>query len=54
MDYFAYVSIVPSIILSLGIAKLLTGFSRILDGGVRERTYWVHLLWASMSFSTWS
>ncbi len=45
MDYFAYVSIVPSIILSLGIAKLLTGFARILDRNIRERTYWVHLLW---------
>ncbi len=46
MDYFAYVSIVPSIILSLGIAKILTGLARILDKSIRERTYWVHLLWS--------
>lgn len=46
MDYFAYVSIVPSIILSLGITRILTGLARILDKNIRERTYWVHLLWS--------
>ena len=50
MDYFSYVSIVPSIILSLGIAKLLAGFARILDSSVRERTYWIHLFWGLKVF----
>lgn len=51
MDFFSYVSIVSSIILSLGIARILTGLAKILDKNVRKRTYLVHLLWSLMCFS---
>jgi hypothetical protein len=46
MDVFSYISIVPSIIIALGITRLLTGVGRILEQRQQVSTYWVHLLWA--------
>jgi hypothetical protein len=46
MDAFSYISIVPSIIIALGITRLLTGIGKILEKRSQVKTYWVHLLWA--------
>ncbi len=46
MDAFSYISIVPSIVIALGITRLLTGIGRILEKRKKVHTYWVHLLWS--------
>jgi hypothetical protein len=46
MDAFSYVSIVPSIIIALGMTRLLTGVGKILEKRGKIHTYWVHELWS--------
>jgi hypothetical protein len=46
LDTFSYLSVLTSIILALGIARLLYGLGRLLQGRGRITLYWVHLLWA--------
>ena len=46
MDAFPYLSILTSIVLGLGITRLLTGCGRLLQVHVVGHLYWVHLLWA--------
>ena len=46
MDPFSYVSIVPSIIIALGITRLLTGIGRIVERRSQVKVYWVHILWS--------
>lgn len=46
MDVFSYISIIPSIIIALGITRLLTGVGRILERRGKVQNYWVHMLWA--------
>jgi hypothetical protein len=46
MDYFSYISIVPSIIIALGLTRLLTGIGKILERRNKVQNYWVHILWA--------
>jgi hypothetical protein len=46
MDYFSYISIVPSIIIALGITRLLTGIGKILERRDKVQNYWVHILWS--------
>ena len=45
MDAFSYLSVLTSIVLALGITRLLTGLGRLLQARSRVRIYWVHLLW---------
>jgi hypothetical protein len=45
MDPFAYLSVLTSIILALGITRLLSGVGRLLQDRSHIRIYWVHLLW---------
>ena len=45
MDAFSYLSIVPSIIIALGLTRLLTGIGRLLENRGQMRLYWVHLVW---------
>ncbi len=45
MDPFSYLSVLTSIILALGITRLLTGFGRLLQSRGQIKPYWVHLLW---------
>jgi len=45
MDVFSYLSVLTSIVLALGITRLLTGFGRLLQSRGKVRIYWVHLLW---------
>jgi hypothetical protein len=46
MDAFSYISIVPSIIIALGITRLLTGVGKIVERRNRVQNYWVHMLWS--------
>ncbi|MET0517952.1 MAG: hypothetical protein ABW005_03850 [Burkholderiaceae bacterium] len=43
--YFLHVRTVLSMVVSLAIARVLTGFARIVQHPGRQRTYWVHLVW---------
>lgn len=52
MDVFSYISIVPSIIIALGITRLLTGIGKILERRKQVKTYWVHMLW-SLNLLLW-
>jgi hypothetical protein len=45
MDPFAYLSVLTSIVLALGIMRLLSGVGRLLQNRHQVRIYWVHLLW---------
>jgi hypothetical protein len=42
MSQFEYVSIPVSLILTFGVARLLSGFPHLVSG---KHTYWVHTLW---------
>ena len=44
MSQFEYVAIPVSLILTFGVARLLTGFPHVLVVG---RAYWVHALWCA-------
>jgi hypothetical protein len=46
MDPFAYLSVLTSIVLALGITRVLTGLGKLLQARGRVRVYWVHLVWA--------
>jgi hypothetical protein len=46
MDAFSYISIVPSIIIALGLTRLLTGIGRIVERRNKVKTYWVHIVWS--------
>jgi hypothetical protein len=45
MEPFAYLSVLTSIVLALGITRLLSGIGRLLQNRHQVRIYWVHLLW---------
>ncbi len=45
MDPFSYLSFLTSIVLGLGIARVLAGFANLLQARGRVRLYWVHLVW---------
>lgn len=46
MSPFSYLSYLTSIVLALGIARILTGFGKLLQVRGRVRIYWIHMLWA--------
>ena len=46
MDAFSFISIVPSIIVALGLTRLLTGIGKILERREKAHVYWVHILWS--------
>lgn len=45
MDPFSYLSVLISIILALGMTRLLAGVGEMLQARGRRRLYWVHLVW---------
>lgn len=45
-NLFTHIRIVLSMVVSLGIARLLTGVAKIVQHPRRTPLYWVHLLWA--------
>jgi hypothetical protein len=44
MDPFSYLSVLTSIVLALGITRILSGLGRLEQTRGRVRIYWVHLL----------
>jgi hypothetical protein len=46
MDAFSYIAIVPSIIIALGLTRLLTSLGKMFEKRQKVQTYWVHLLWS--------
>jgi hypothetical protein len=45
MDPFSYLSVLISIILALGMTRVLAGIGEMLQAGSRRRIYWVHTVW---------
>jgi hypothetical protein len=50
MDAFSYVSVLTSIVLALGIARLLVGAGKLMEKRGQMRLYWVHLMWVANVF----
>ncbi len=46
METFSYLAILTSIVLGLGITRLLTGIGKLLHAHGRISVYWVHLVWS--------
>jgi hypothetical protein len=45
MDAFNYLSVLISIILALGMTRVLGGVGEMLQARSRRRVYWVHAIW---------
>jgi hypothetical protein len=45
MDPFSYLSVLISIILALGMTRVLAGVGEMLQARSRRRIYWVHAFW---------
>jgi hypothetical protein len=45
MDPFSYLSVLISIILTLGMTRVLAGVGEMLQARSRRRLYWVHAVW---------
>jgi hypothetical protein len=50
VDAFSYVSGLTSVILALGIARLLVGVGKLLEKRSQVKLYWVHLMWVANIF----
>ena len=50
MDAFGYVSVIISVVIGLGLSRLLTGVVELFKARRRVRFYWVHLLWVALTF----
>jgi hypothetical protein len=46
MDAFSYLSVVTSIIIALGIARILSGLGMMIEARKKIRLYYIHMLWA--------
>ena len=45
MNAFEYLSVLISIILALGMTRVLAGVAEMLQGRTRRGIYWVHVIW---------
>ena len=45
MDPFSYLSVLISIVLALGMTRVLAGVGDMLQARSRRRIYWVHAVW---------
>ncbi len=45
MDPFSYLSVLISIVLALGMMRVLAGIGDMLQARTARRIYWVHALW---------
>lgn len=45
MDPFSYLVVLTSIVLGLGVTRLVGGLGKLLQTRKRKRSYWVHTLW---------
>ena len=46
MDPFSYLVVLTSIVLGLGVTRVVGGLGQLMQGRKRKRPYWVHTLWA--------
>lgn len=46
MDPFSYLSVLISIVLALGMTRVLAGIGEMLQARSRRHIYWVHVVWA--------
>src|SRR5438128_11333712 len=46
MDPFSYLSVLISIVLALGMTRVLQGLGEMLQARSHRRVYWVHAVWA--------
>ena len=46
MDPFSYLSVLISIVLALGMTRVLAGVGEMLQARSRRHIYWVHVVWA--------
>lgn len=47
---FEYIALLASIVIALGITRVLTGLGKILQLRGNTRVYWVHVLWSANVF----
>lgn len=47
---FLHVRVLLGMVVGLGLTHLIRHFARIIDRPVRERAYWIHLVWAISMF----
>ena len=45
MDPFSYLSVLISIVLALGMTRVLQGLGEMMQARSHRRVYWVHALW---------
>lgn len=50
MDMYLHIRVLFTIILGLGVSRLLTGVAKIVQHPKEYKVYWVHLLWALFLF----
>src|SRR5881275_953985 len=50
MDAFSYLSVLISIVLALGMTRVLAGVGEMLQARSRRRLYWVHAVWVANLF----
>jgi hypothetical protein len=50
MDPFSYLSVLISIVLALGMTRVLAGVGEMLQARSRRRLYWVHAVWVANLF----
>lgn len=50
MDPFSYLSVLISIILALGMTRVLAGIGDMLQARSKRRIYWVHVVWVANLF----
>jgi hypothetical protein len=50
MDMYLHIRVLFTIILGLGVSRLLSGVARIVQHPKEYKVYWVHLLWALFVF----
>ena len=44
-DAFNYVAVLVSIVVGLGVTRVMSGLSEVMQSANRRNTYWVHALW---------
>ena len=50
MELFEYVAVLTSIIIGLGMARLLSGLTRLIQHPEHAKPYWIHLCWVAYMF----
>ena len=50
-DSFNYVAVLVSIVVGLGVTRVLSQISEVIQAGSRPQTYWIHTVWLINAFS---